>query len=136
MGALGTHTSRKDDAMSEIRSTERAHLRFAPAVDERLRKNARSLGMTLSDYLSALILGQTPPARPAAEVVDVSHAGIKVLRAINMLQADGDRSETIEVLREAHNHILNELLKAVPAYDQACRDQCESDNWGDLEALP
>ena len=110
-------------------------LSLAPMVDERLRKSARSLGMTLSDYVSALILGQTPTARPAAEIVDVSHAGIKVLRAISMLEADGDRTETIEVLHDAHNHILNELLKAVPAYDKACQDQCEADNWGELEAL-
>jgi hypothetical protein len=121
---------------SSLRSTKQVMLGLAPMVDDRLRKSARSLGMTLSDYVSALILGQTPIARPAAEMVDVSHAGIKVLRAISLLETDGDRAETIEVLREAHNHILNELLKAVPTYDQACRDQCEADNWGELEALP
>jgi macrodomain Ter protein organizer (MatP/YcbG family) len=40
---------------SSLRSTKQVMLGLAPMVDDRLRKSARSLGMTLSDYVSALI---------------------------------------------------------------------------------
>jgi hypothetical protein len=124
-------------------------VRFDSAVDQRLRFMAAQLGYNITDYLTVLINGQKPVARPAAELQQIALAGDRVLRAIAMLGASEgdstyddstcDHSGTIKVLREAGRFIEGELLKGTPAYHEAAHAEVKAqrgeESWGELEAL-
>jgi hypothetical protein len=114
------------------RTTEDVHLTLLRDLASKLKGNAQALGLTLSDYVAALVKGQEPIARPAAEMQDVALAGNRVVRAIGLLEADGDHAAILRLLREAQRFIAAELRKAQPAYEEAVAAQGGDDAWGEI----
>ncbi len=115
-----------------VRTTENVHLTMSRDLAEVVKVTAQRLGFTVSDYVSVLVRGQTPIARPAAEMQDVSLAGNRIVRAIGALQQrDPNVDEAITLLREAQRFIAVELKKAQPAYEAAVATQVRGDSWGD-----
>lgn len=108
-------------------------VRLESSVNERLRKNSQAMGLTLTDYLSALVNGYDPILAPGVDMADISLAGRHILSAICLLDSDGGRDEAIKHLRVAHDHIVVELRKAKPVYDAALEAQGKNGSWGDLE---
>jgi hypothetical protein len=115
------------------RTTEDLRLTLSPELVAKIKGSAQALGLTISDYISALAKGQTPIARPAAEMQDVALAGNRVVRAIGLLEAiDGDHAETVRLLREAQRFIAAELRKAQPVYEEAIAAKGDDDVWGEI----
>lgn len=115
-----------------VRTTEDLHLTIARALGNELRVNSQRLGLTVSEYIATLAQGQTPVARPGAEMQDVSLAGNRVVRAIAALGgSSANVDEAIRLLRDAQHLIAAELRKAQPAYEAAVAAQVRSDMWGD-----
>jgi hypothetical protein len=114
------------------RTTEDVHLTLSRELASKLKGHAQALGLTVSDYVAALAKGQEPVARPAAEMQDVALAGNRVVRAIGLLEADGDQAETVRLLREAQRFIAAELRKAQPSYEDAVAAQDGNDVWGEI----
>jgi hypothetical protein len=114
------------------RTTEDVHLTLSRELASKLKGNAQALGLTLSDYVAALAKGQEPVARPAAEMQEIALAGNRVVRAIGLLEADGDHPEILRLLREAQRFIAAELRKAQPAYEEAIAAQSGDDVWGEI----
>jgi hypothetical protein len=63
---------------------------------------------------------------------DVALAGNRVVRAIGLLEANGDHAEMLRLLREAQRFIAAELRKAQPAYEEAVAAQSGDDIWGEI----
>jgi hypothetical protein len=115
------------------RTTEDVHLTLSRELASKLKGRAQALGLTVSDYVTALAKGQEPVARPAAQMQDVALAGNRVVRAIGLLETmDGDHAETVRLLREAQRFIAAELKKAQPAYEEAVAAQTGDDVWGEI----
>ncbi len=115
-----------------VRTTEDIHLTMPRDLAEVLKVTAQRLGFTVSDYVGVLVRGETPVARPAAEMQDVSLAGNRIVRAIGALQQrDPNVDEAIRLLREAQRFIAAELKKAQPAYEAAVATQVRGDSWGE-----
>lgn len=129
------HTDRRDARMARkppVRTTRSVHLTLPQDADERLRSLAARLGYTESEYVATLVRGQTPIARPGAEMQDVALAGNRVVRAIGMLEnGPDDRPEIVRLLREAQAAIAAELRRATSNYEQAIATQVADDTWGD-----
>jgi hypothetical protein len=117
-----------------LRSQEQVPIRFDRPVAERLRKNAKDLGMSVSEYLSVLVMGQTPVARPASENTVLSLAAVRISDTIILLKKDGDRDKILRLLCDTQHRIVEEQEKVlVPAYDAAIVAQGKNESWGDLE---
>jgi len=114
-----------------VRTTKSVHLRLPAPIVEKLRVAAARLGYTESEYVSVLVEGQVPAARPAAEMQDVALAGNRIVRAIDALELEPDVPEAIRLLRDAQRSIAAELQKAQPAYEDAVATQIVDDLWGD-----
>jgi len=124
--------SKKPLRLREAKTT----VRFDHDVDQRLRVMASQLGYTITDYLSILIRGHKPIARPAAELQNIALAAERIARAIGTLKSsEGDHSATLKALREAGDFIEADLLKATPAYHAAAQAESISNDWGKLEHL-
>jgi len=109
-----THMARKPP----IRTTKSVHLTLAAPIAEKLRAAAARLGYTESEYVSVLVNGQVPTARPGAEMQDVALAGNRIVRAIGALESEPDVPEAIRLLRDAQRSIATELMRAKPAMEQ------------------
>lgn len=112
-----------------LRTTTNLHLRLPRDAAERLRVSAAALGFTESEYVATLVRGETPIARPAAEMQDVALAGNRIVRAIAALAGNEKGDEAVRLLREAQRHIANELQKAQPAYAAALAAHVKDDSW-------
>ncbi len=120
----GSKTARTDD--TQRASHAAAGCRRASAIAR------RSPRYTESEYVATLVRGQTPIARPGAEMQDVALAGNRVVRAIGMLEnGPDDRPEIVRLLREAQAAIAAELRRATSNYEQAIATQVADDTWGD-----
>jgi hypothetical protein len=103
-------TNEKEHAMPKkpLRSQEQVPIRFSYSVAERLRQHSHDLGMSVSEYLTDLVMGQTPVERPAASSQNVALALNRLVRAIGLFEAEGDRGETFRLLRECQHLIVAE----------------------------
>lgn len=116
-----------------IRTTENLHLTLPRELAESTKTAAQRLGLTVSDYVSVLLKGQTPIARPAAEMQDVALAGNRIVRAIGGLAASGcEHGDAVKLLREAQRFVAAELRKAEPAYQAAVAAHVKDDAWGEI----
>jgi hypothetical protein len=108
-------------------------LSLPPETVAKIKSSALALGLTASEYLGALSRGQTPVGMPAVENVSMRHAVNRVVRAIDLLDAEElDRPEMLRLLRAAQLFIVEEQRKLNPVYDAAIKDQGKDGSWGDL----
>lgn len=134
------HTETADEehtmpAKKPLRSQVQVPIRFDPSVADRLRNNAQELGLSVSEYLAALVMGQTPVARPAAGMSEIGLASNRLVRSIGLLDAEEvDLVAMRRLLSDASRFLHEELLKAVPPYNAAIVAQGKDDIWGDLDS--
>jgi len=117
-----------------LRSTQLVQLRVLPTVAKRLERNARAMGLTMSDYASALIQGEAPFARPAADMSNLGLIGNRMAKVVNLLEVEEfDRLTALRFIREAQRFLFAETLNELPRYEAARTAQClpGDDVWGD-----
>jgi hypothetical protein len=121
-------------ARKPVRSTDkRTNLRLDRETDERLRYNASDLGLTVTEYLAALIHGQKTVARPAAEGQCLALVGNRVVRALALLAEETVVvGEVVSLLRQAQRISYEYTVNLVPAYEAAVRAQGKDEAWGEI----
>ncbi|GAC1501735.1 MAG: hypothetical protein NVS1B2_26970 [Vulcanimicrobiaceae bacterium] len=92
--------------------------------------------MTVSDFITTLVHGETPLPRPAAGSELIALAANRVVRAIDALkpyEADNDAAaDAIGFLRAAQGYLADEQERAVATYDAATTPRHGiDDHWGD-----
>jgi len=112
-----------------VRTTKDVHLTLPRELAERLRTGAAALGLTESEYVAVLVRGESPIARPGADMQDVALTGNRIVRAIAALEHHQDINECMRLLREAQRFNAAELQKALPAYAAALATQVKDDSW-------
>jgi hypothetical protein len=126
-----------------VRSTDkRTNLRLDRETDERLRHNASRMGLSITNYLSALIAGEKPIVPPAAEGQCLAIIGSRLAGALAMIyriEVELDRDKLREILQDVQRVNVEYSRTLLPAYEAAVaarRAHRETDDhWGDLEAV-
>jgi hypothetical protein len=103
------------------------HLMLKPEDGERVRNAASRYGMTIVEYFTTLIRGETMPApMPAA----FSQLGACVTGALAALQKPTpDVAEALQLLGEAKRHGAAIALTWVPGYEAAVAARAGEDDW-------
>jgi hypothetical protein len=100
---------------SEIRSTETLYLRVRPEVRARAIEIANRYGLSVSDYVSALILSEHPAPKLTVEMGALAILGNRVVRALAALPADAlEARPALTALRRA---IVETMLERRSDYD-------------------
>jgi hypothetical protein len=117
----------------------RTTLRLDRELDERMRHNASRMGLTVTDYLGALIRGEKPIAPPAAEGQCLALIGCRVAGALALIyrtEVELDRDKLREVLQDVQRLNVEYTRNLLPAYEAAVAARREhrgtDDHWGDL----
>jgi hypothetical protein len=103
------------------------HLMLSPADGERVRTMASRYGMTIVEYFTTLVRGETPAApMPAA----FSQLGACVSDALAALQKPTpDIAEAVHLLGKAKRHGAAVAMTWVPGYDAAVAAHAGDDDW-------
>lgn len=106
-----------------LRSTVPLYARVLPRVRALAVRDANKYGLSLSDYMAALIEGQDPAERnnpPAAPVAAAAILGSRVVFCLNALEARIKAGEDCEVLRrdlvDVRRQIADALRGHLPQY--------------------
>jgi len=115
----------------------RTTLRLDRELDERMRHNASRMGLTVTDYLGALIRGEKSIALPAAEGQCLALVGNRIARTLALLHEETVIvGEVVGLLREAQRINVEYTRHLLPAYEAAVAARREhlatDDYWGDL----
>ena len=87
---------------NELRSTETLYLRVRPEVRERALGEAEQNGLSVSEYVSGLILGKEPIPRLAVEIGSLAVLGQRVVAALAQLPPEAIESRgAVVALRRA-----------------------------------
>lgn len=83
-------------------------------VLQRAERNARTLGLSVSDYLSRLVLKDAPPARKQLEIFPVEHGWGPVPKQV---QERWDREEQEAVAHGPTAHSVAELRRQLESHE-------------------
>ena len=114
-------------AGAESRSTVEIHLRVPPEARERVEREAKRYGHTVSEYIGALIMGRAPVPRLAVEVGPLAILGSAVVKALDELPPESSAHAAVVDLRKA---IVDAMLARLPEYE-ARLDSRDAEMWGE-----
>src|SRR3954469_7953852 len=97
--------------------TATAPISISTDILQRAERNARTLGLSVSEYLSRLVLKDTHPARKTIEIFPVEHGWGPVPKAVNerwdqeIAQAEAEYKQG----KQTGYHTAAELVRALDA---------------------
>ena len=141
-GSLVVPVKRDYAAVDAARTKVLLQARVRPEVLERVDSDALKWGLSRSDYLTNIVMGQTLPSPVSTpEKYLLTIAGLPIIEAIATLrkriEEDGSLAELLPELRRIQRTIVERQIALTPEYEAGldARSDNKLDQWSDNETV-